>query len=87
MFVELFRRIGGKSVIEEGRRAVQGGNGARLRLRQHLFSLYIHPGPDDTGYGPTSLFHGREVPHRVQAREFLLKSPCCYIALAAAHAV
>ena len=47
---------------------MQGGDGARLRLRQHLFSLYIHPGPVDPGYGPTSLFHGREVPNRVQAR-------------------
>ncbi|KAK9822232.1 hypothetical protein WJX81_002852 [Elliptochloris bilobata] len=47
---------------------LQGGDGARLRLRQHLFSLYIHPGPDDSGYGPTSLFHGRVVPNRVQVR-------------------
>lgn len=60
-----------QEVVTERKKPVQGGDGARLRLRQHLFSLYIHPGPVDPGYGPTSLFHGREVPNRVQARAHL----------------
>lgn len=31
-------------------------------LQQHMFSIYIHPPPDFTGYDPSSVFHNRELP-------------------------
>ena len=36
-------------------------------MGQHLFSVYVHPGPRHPGYPPGNLFHGRGVPNRVQA--------------------
>jgi hypothetical protein len=35
-------------------------------MGQHLFSVYVHPGQRHPGYPPGTLFHGREVPNRVQ---------------------
>ena len=35
-------------------------------MGQHLFSVYVHPGPRHPGYPIGNLFHGREVPNRVQ---------------------
>ena len=37
-------------------------------MGQHLFSVYVHPGQRHPGYPPGNLFHGREVPNRVQVR-------------------
>ena len=37
-------------------------------MGQFLYSVYVHSGPDYPGYAETSLFHGREVPDRVQVR-------------------
>lgn len=31
-------------------------------LQQHMFSIYIHPPPDYTGYDPSSVFYKRELP-------------------------
>ena len=35
-------------------------------MGQFLYSVYVHSGPDYRGYKEDSLFHGREVPDRVQ---------------------
>ena len=35
-------------------------------MGQFLYSVYVHSGPDYPGYKEGSLFHGREVPGRVQ---------------------
>lgn len=38
-------------------------------MGQFLYSMYVHSGPDYPGYKEGSLFHGREVPGRVQVCE------------------
>lgn len=35
-------------------------------MGQHLFTVYVHPGPKYAGYPIGNLFHGREVADRVQ---------------------
>ena len=35
-------------------------------MGQHLFTVYVHPGPKYAGYPMGNLFHGREVADRVQ---------------------
>ena len=35
-------------------------------MGQFLYSVYVHSGPGYRGYKEDSLFHGREVPDRVQ---------------------
>ena len=35
-------------------------------MGQHLFTVYVHPGPKYAGYPLGNLFHGREVADRVQ---------------------
>ncbi|CAK0758242.1 hypothetical protein CVIRNUC_002605 [Coccomyxa viridis] len=37
-------------------------------MGQFLYSVYVHSGPGYRGYKEDSLFHGREVPDRVQVR-------------------
>ena len=34
--------------------------------RQHLFSVYLHPLPDFGSFPEESIFHGREIPERIQ---------------------
>ena len=42
-------------------------------MGQFLYSVYVHSGPDYSGYKENSLFYGREVPDRVQVREACVK--------------
>lgn len=35
-------------------------------MGQYLYTVYVHPAPKHQPYPPGSLFHGREVPDRVQ---------------------
>ena len=45
-------------------------------MGQHLFSVYVHPGPRHPGYPIGNLFRGREVPNRVQVGRTPVPGPC-----------
>lgn len=54
--------------LQQAQRLCSNPQGVAVLQRQHLFSVYLHPLPEFGAFPEESIFHGREIPDRMQAR-------------------
>lgn len=74
--LEVLRKAGCNATqLAAVRRHCRPGAGGREVLRQqHLFDVHVHTAPSFPGFSRDSIFYGREIANRVEARP-LAKGP------------